>query len=233
MKCIKLLRVNCLIIFMLCLFSCDNQEEHQSSQSKQNVQPSSVSSTSETQSESVDNDEDGEDEIPLPSLPEMNEKEKFEFISEFFKPLSKPQKTSSNIIYPTRFDEYLKGDLKRLNTQEKQGLFKFVVYGCAGCHEGIAVGGNRKEKVGIMANADKRTDGKIYYKIEQTKEDKYVLVSSLRNVIQTPPYFHNNGVSNISDAVQLMAKLQLGFKLSQEDIADIVVFLDTLTYKSN
>jgi cytochrome c peroxidase len=45
----------------------------------------------------------------------------------------------------------------------------------------------------------------------------------------TPPYFHDGSVAKLDDAVRVMARLQLGKTLSDDDVAHIVAFLNTLT----
>lgn len=54
-------------------------------------------------------------------------------------------------------------------------------------------------------------------------------VPSLRNVAVTPPYFHDGSAATLVDAVNIMAKYQLGRSLSVEDRDLIVAFLFTLT----
>jgi cytochrome c peroxidase len=51
----------------------------------------------------------------------------------------------------------------------------------------------------------------------------------LRNVALTAPYFHDGRASSLNDAVDIMARYQLGRTLSQADIGLIVKFLRTLT----
>ena len=53
----------------------------------------------------------------------------------------------------------------------------------------------------------------------------------LRNIAKTGPYFHDGSSDKLEDAVQRMAKHQLGKDLSKEDRADIVAFLRSLTGK--
>ena len=54
-------------------------------------------------------------------------------------------------------------------------------------------------------------------------------VASLRNVARTAPYFHDGSVDDLTKAVKIMGKTQLGQDLSEKDAADIVVFLGALT----
>ena len=58
-------------------------------------------------------------------------------------------------------------------------------------------------------------------------------VPSLRNVELTPPYFHNGAAATLTDAVDTMAKYQLGRPLADTDEELIVEFLKTLTGKLN
>ena len=52
---------------------------------------------------------------------------------------------------------------------------------------------------------------------------------SLRNVELTAPYFHDGSAATLVSAVSVMAKYQLGLKISKKDISDIVEFLKSLT----
>ena len=54
-------------------------------------------------------------------------------------------------------------------------------------------------------------------------------VPSLRNVELTAPYFHDGTASTLPQAVEVMAKYQLGRPLAPEELVDIVMSLHTLT----
>ncbi|MEP7364389.1 MAG: cytochrome-c peroxidase, partial [Acidobacteriota bacterium] len=54
-------------------------------------------------------------------------------------------------------------------------------------------------------------------------------VPSLRNVEKTGPYFHDGKVATLDEAVRLMGQYQLGTKLDQQQVTDIVAWLKTLT----
>jgi cytochrome c peroxidase len=45
----------------------------------------------------------------------------------------------------------------------------------------------------------------------------------------TAPYFHDGSVATLPEAVKVMARVQLGLKLSDSEINDIVSFLSSLT----
>ena len=52
---------------------------------------------------------------------------------------------------------------------------------------------------------------------------------TLRNVELTYPYFHDGEAETLTEAVDIMGRLQLGRKFTDEENARIVAFLKTLT----
>ena len=60
-------------------------------------------------------------------------------------------------------------------------------------------------------------------------EPALVRVPSLRNVATTAPYFHDGSAPTLSEAVKTMGIAQLDRVLTDQQIAAIVAFLDTLT----
>ena len=54
-------------------------------------------------------------------------------------------------------------------------------------------------------------------------------VPTLRNVELTYPYFHDGEAETLKEAVDVMGRLQLGRKFTDEQNAQIVAFLKTLT----
>jgi cytochrome c peroxidase len=54
-------------------------------------------------------------------------------------------------------------------------------------------------------------------------------VPTLRNVELTYPYFHDGEAATLEEAVDVMGRLQLGRKYTEQEVADIVAFLKTLT----
>jgi cytochrome c peroxidase len=64
----------------------------------------------------------------------------------------------------------------------------------------------------------------------QDEADKYVFrVPMLRNIGKTGPYFHDGSVAKLSKAVEVMADVQLGIRLSGSEKANVVEFLNSLT----
>ncbi len=144
------------------------------------------------------------------------------------------------LLTPAPFDRYLKGDTRAISAEAKAGLDKFMGYGCASCHNGSTVGGRMFQKFGLTEDYWKATGsvemphfkGRDKGKFHDTgkEEDMWIFkVPQLRNVAMTPPYFHDGSVATLDDAVRVMARLQLGRQLSDEDVRQIVAFLNTLT----
>lgn len=64
----------------------------------------------------------------------------------------------------------------------------------------------------------------------KNESDAFIFkVQQLRNVAVTPPYFHDGSVAELSDAVRIMGKLQLGRDLADADVSDLIAFLQSLT----
>lgn len=135
----------------------------------------------------------------------------------------------------SRFDRYLRGDLDAITQQELQGYQHFKGYGCISCHQGVAVGGNMYERMGIVHDyfAERGTITEADYgrfNVTGLEEDRFEFkVPGLRNVALTAPYFHDGSASTLEEAVRTMARYQLGRSLPEDDIGAIVAFLRTLT----
>ena len=114
------------------------------------------------------------------------------------------------------FDRWLSGDASAISPEELSGYRLFKSFGCISCHQGVNVGGNLFQKHGIF-----RPLG--------SPEPELVRVPSLRNVATTAPYFHDGSTATLSEAVKAMGIAQLDRVLTNEQIAVIVAFLNTLT----
>jgi cytochrome c peroxidase len=116
----------------------------------------------------------------------------------------------------SRFDRWLAGDASALSAKELDGYRLFKSLGCVSCHQGVNIGGNLFQRHGIFRPL--------------ARHDPVILrVPSLRNVATTPPYFHDGSAATLEDAVRAMATAQLNSNLTDEQIASIVAFLQTLT----
>jgi cytochrome c peroxidase len=135
----------------------------------------------------------------------------------------------------SRFDRYLRGEANAINAAEKAGYTKFKQYGCAACHQGVNVGGNMFQKFGVMGDyfkaRGKPTAADLgRFHVTKLEADKHVFkVPSLRNVVNTAPYFHDGAAKTLQEAVEIMFRYQLGRVASSEDKASIILFLNTLT----
>jgi cytochrome c peroxidase len=164
----------------------------------------------------------------------------------------------------TPYDRFLKGDAGALSQAQLRGMALFQEVGCITCHAGP----NFSEASVFSKGAGFR----LFPAIETPLVARYPLredrgaardaerglfrVPSLRNVALTAPYFHNGSVSELAEAVRIMATSQAGALLSEDaregmqvrwqaqaerleiaqprvltarDIEDIVAFLQALT----
>ena len=140
------------------------------------------------------------------------------------------------------FDRYLGGDKKALSSQAQRGMKVFEEVGCAACHSGSNFAGPTSLPMGegfyqkfpmIAGKYDAQynfSEDKGRYEVTKKASDMNMWrVSSLRNIALTAPYFHNGSVETLEEAVRVMAKTQLGIDMSDKDVADVVVFLDSLS----
>jgi len=135
----------------------------------------------------------------------------------------------SSLITPnSRFDKYLKGDSAALRHDEVEGLELFKEIGCSICHHGVNLGGNLYARFGVLGRAYTKELGK--YNVTKDEKDKYVFkVPSLRNIELTSPYFHDGRFKTLYEAIEFMAKYQLGKELDKKNVQKIEAFLKTLT----
>ena len=138
------------------------------------------------------------------------------------------------LVTPSPFDDYLKGNLQSLSEDARRGLKVFMEIGCAGCHDGVALGGNHFRKFGLFGDYWTATgqsgNDEGRFGITKDANDRYQFkVPGLRNVATTPPYFHDGSVDDLGQAVRIMGKLQLGRDLTPDQVRDVVTFLESLT----
>src|ERR1700722_16929857 len=105
-------------------------------------------------------------------------------IAQFERSLSTPN---------SRFDRFLRHEPGALTIQEQEGYKLFKSLGCSSCHQGVNVGGNMYQKLGVMApyfadrgNISSADRGR--FNVTGDPRDMYMFkVPSLRNVELTPP----------------------------------------------
>ena len=141
-------------------------------------------------------------------------------IAEFEKTLVTPN---------SRFDQWLLGKKDALTKTELEGYKLFKDSGCVACHNGEAVGGNSFQKMGLVEPyKGNMPDGRAA--VTGNDADRFNFkVPTLRNVEMTYPYFHDGAADTLTEAVDVMGRLQLGRKFSADENARIVAFLKTLT----
>lgn len=128
------------------------------------------------------------------------------------------------------FDQWLLGKADALTAQEKAGYTLFKESGCVACHNGEAVGGNSFQKMGVVEPYKATSAAEGRSAVTGKDADRFNFkVPTLRNVEMTYPYFHDGAAKTLTDAVDLMGRLQLGRQFTAEENASIVAFLKSLT----
>jgi len=120
------------------------------------------------------------------------------------------------------FDKFVRGE-GDISKAAKRGMQKVADVGCTSCHSGPLFTNNE------FINFNYGEDTGVKSVTGKDEDDHLFRVQSWRNVAMTAPYFHDGSAATLEEAVQTMAKVQLGTKLSARDVADIVAFLETLT----
>jgi cytochrome c peroxidase len=122
-----------------------------------------------------------------------------------------------SLVTPSsQFDRWLAGDTTALSAQQLDGYRLFKSLGCVSCHQGVNIGGNLYQRHGI------------FHPLARA-EPQILRVPSLRNVATTAPYFHDGSAPSLDEAVRKMATAQLDLTLTEQQLEDIVAFLQSLT----
>ncbi len=142
------------------------------------------------------------------------------------------------------FDLYMKGNKKALSAAAVRGMGLVQSVGCTSCHSGpIFAGPLLPEGTGFYQKFPTFPGSSYDSKYDLTADegrsavtknasDKHFFrVPTWRNVALTAPYMHNGKVPNLPEAVRVMAKTQLNKELKEEEVSDIVAFLNSLTGK--
>jgi cytochrome c peroxidase len=142
-------------------------------------------------------------------------------IAEFEKTLVTPN---------SRFDQWLLGNGDSLARDEIAGYQLFKQSGCIICHNGVAVGGSSFQKMGVIEPYETNSPSEGVGAVTGKESDRFKFkVPTLRNVELTYPYFHDGEAKTLTEAVDIMGRLQLGKEFTQDENALIVSFLKTLT----
>ena len=140
------------------------------------------------------------------------------------------------------YDRFVKGDRKALTAQQQRGMQAFADAGCTACHSGPAFNGPTlpagqgffmKFPVftanAYVAKYQLLDDGGKAVQTGKTEDNNMWRVPTLRNLVYTAPYFHNGSVKSLPEAVRVMAATQLNKTLPDNQVQDIVAFLESLT----
>jgi cytochrome c peroxidase len=164
------------------------------------------------------------------------------YVSEFQKVFGSPDVTidrltrsiaafEDTLVTPnSRFDKWLDGDTTALDGEEIAGYKLFKQTGCTACHNGPAVGGSSFQKFGIVEPyaTDNPAAGRVAVTGQEADRQTFK-VPTLRNIELTYPYFHDGRVNTLGEAVDTMARVQLGRHFTPEETVKVVAFLRTLT----
>ncbi len=140
-----------------------------------------------------------------------------------------------DLITPnSRFDQHLRGIKQALSKEEKEGYRLFKEFGCVGCHQGINIGGNMYQTLGVMDNyfVHREINQADLGRYNVTKKDWNLYqfkVPTLRNIEVTFPYLHDGSAATLEDVLKVMWNSQLGRELKSDESRLIVQFLKTLT----
>ena len=128
------------------------------------------------------------------------------------------------------FDLWLAGDKQAISADAVEGYELFKSVGCTACHNGPAVGASMFMKMGMVSPYETTNSAVGRMGVTGVETDQHVFkVPTLRNIELTYPYFHDGSVWSLDEAVDIMAKVQLGRTLDDAQRANIVAFLETLT----
>ncbi len=140
-------------------------------------------------------------------------------ITEFEKALITPN---------SRFDQYLRDEIA-LTPEEKKGYETFKSLGCITCHNGINVGANSFQKIGLFRPYPYNAKYQDRYALTQKEYHKNVFkVPTLRNISLSAPYFHDARAKTLNDAIEKMAYHNLGIDITKQEVQSIVMFLKSL-----
>ncbi len=128
------------------------------------------------------------------------------------------------------FDRWLLGAKEAITTNELAGYELFKKSGCVACHNGPALGGTSFQKMGVVEPYEAKSPAEGLSAVTGKDADRFKFkVPTLRNVELTYPYFHDGEAETLTEAVDVMGRLQLNKTFSKDENAQIVAFLKTLT----
>lgn len=138
----------------------------------------------------------------------------------------------------TPYDRWRRGDRNAMSEAAQRGLKVFEKAGCANCHSGLLFTDLQFHNVGIGMRAEKPDLGRY----NQTKNDRdrgAFKTPTLRDVVDSAPYFHDGSVATLEEAVKIMAGGGIENEwldranlkkadLTEEEFRDLLEFLKAL-----
>ena len=142
----------------------------------------------------------------------------------------------------TPWDRWQRGDESAVSDGAKRGYNAFTKAQCATCHSGVLLTDQQFHNVGIGMDAEKYDVGR--FKVTKLDQNRGAFKTpTLRDIAKSAPYFHNGSVVTLVEAVKLMLAggIDNEFKddalqpqdLSEQELADLLEFLGTLSQDSN
>ncbi len=141
------------------------------------------------------------------------------------------------------YDRYVAGDKSAMTDQQIAGMKMFQEIGCAACHQAPSFSGPLGLPNGTpflmkfptfpaspyVATYDLAKDQGRFESTRREEDRNRWRVPTLRNLAYTAPYMHNGSVKTVPEGVRVMASTQLNRTLSDQEVDDIVAFLNALT----
>jgi cytochrome c peroxidase len=119
-------------------------------------------------------------------------------------------------------DQYLRGDENALSPLAIEGIEVFRLKGCMRCHKGAAL------STGELTKFEHGQDMGLFIVTGNPEDERVFRVPTLRNLSLTAPYFHDGSAATISEAIHIMAEVQVEKEINAEEEAAITAFLESL-----
>ena len=132
------------------------------------------------------------------------------------------------LVTHSNWDIWLMGDGDALTEQERRGVDAFIEIGCTTCHVGPNLGGSMYQKMGLVEPYP--TEDKGRSEVTGNAADEYFFkVPALRIIAETGPYLHDGSLESLEEVLRIMARYELGKTLTDQQVADMMVFMKVLT----
>jgi len=135
-----------------------------------------------------------------------------------------------HLTIPTRFDQFMQGDLTALGHRELKGLELFLKKGCASCHRGPLLGG-------MILLTDTSIGKFIYPFLDSLGRTNKIKIPQLRNITDTAPYLHDGSEPSLIRAIESQLHFySFGWRpertavdLTETQLDEMIVFLKSLS----